>query len=280
MSLVAAPSDRRFHRSHVKPARRRAWQKLAGRASIVMVAAALVLLACYRAGGLVAHSQVLHVEHIAVRGNLQLSTGEVIGILSGLEGQSVISADLEKWRQKLLASPWVRDAALHRSLPSTIEVAISEREPIGIGRIDGSLYLIDEHGAVIDEYGPQYAEFDLPIVEGAAAVPSSGHAAADEDRAGLAARVAASLKPSPDIAGRLSEIDVSDAHNAAVTLSGEPAVIYLGEDRFRERLQSYLELSAALRDRVPEIDYVDLRFDGRIYVRPSGKTGKARAVKR
>ena len=28
------------------------------------------------------------------------------------------------------------------------------------------LYLVDASGDVIDEFGPQYAEFDLPIVDG------------------------------------------------------------------------------------------------------------------
>ena len=48
--------------------------------------------------------------------------------------------------RRLLASPWVRDAALRRSLPSTVEVVVAEREPIGIGRIGGELYLVDERG--------------------------------------------------------------------------------------------------------------------------------------
>ena len=93
----------------------------------------------------------------------------------------------------------------------------------------------------------------------------------DEPRAGLAARVIAQLKPKPEVLRRLSQIDVSDAHNAAVILAGDPAVIYVGEDQFLPRLQSYVELAAALRERVPEIDSVDLRFDDRIYVRPRAK---------
>ena len=42
-----------------------------------------------------------------------------------------------------------------------------------------------------------------------------------------------------------------------------------GNERFVERLQSYYELAPALRERVPDIDYVDLRFDERVYVRPA-----------
>src|SRR5262249_30174151 len=75
-----------------------------------------------------------------------------------------------------------------------------------------------------------------------------------------------------DIGRRLSQIDVSNLHDAVVILSGDTAVIHLGEEQFLPRLQSYLELAPALRERVPEIDYVDLRFDERIYVKPANAT--------
>jgi hypothetical protein len=64
----------------------------------------------------------------------------------------------------------------------------------------------------------------------------------------------------------LSQLDVSDVHDATALVSGDPAVIHLGDDRFLQRLQSYLDVASALRDQVPNIDYVDVRFDGRIYV--------------
>jgi cell division septal protein FtsQ len=77
------------------------------------------------------------------------------------------------------------------------------------------------------------------------------------------------------VARRLSQVDVSDLHNASVILSDDPAVIQLGEDQFLARLQAYLDLAPTLRQRVADIDYVDLRFDDRIYVRPSRGTLKS-----
>jgi cell division protein FtsQ len=175
----------------------------------------------------------------------------------------------------LLSSPWVLDADLRRSLPSTVEVAVSERRPIGIGRMDGQMYLIDERGVIIDEYGPQYAEFDLPIIDGLSA-PTEAGTMTDPGRAELAARVVAALRPKPETARQVSQVDVHDLHNAAVILSGDSAVIQLGDQQFLQRLESYLELAPALRERVADIDHVDLRFDGRIYVRPTRHTGPAR----
>ncbi len=269
MSAVAAPADRRFRRAHVKPARRkRTWRAMAGPAIRYGVASAIVGLAIYRGAQVSATAHLLQVNRIVVHGNERLSRGEVLAVLSGLRGESLLWTDLDSWRRRLLASPWVRDAALRRSLPSTVEVVVSERQPIGIGRINGGdMYLVDERGVIIDQYGPQYADFDLPIIDGLSAVNQDG-SLTDERRAELAARLTAALKAKPQVARRVSQIDVTDLHNVSVILSGDAAVIQLGEDQFLPRLQAYLELAQALRERVADIDYVDLRFDDRIYVKP------------
>jgi cell division protein FtsQ len=277
MNGVAAPADRRFHRAHVKPARRRAWRALVGAAAKYALAAVAVGSAVYWGSGALAHTRVFSVERLVVRGNARLSTGEVQAVLTGLQGESLLWADLDRWRDRLRSTPWVRDASLKRSIPSTIEIVISEREPAAVERIKGDLYLVDERGIVIDEDGPQYADLDLPIVDGLSAADGRAGEATDEARAELAASVISTLRAKPEIFQRLSQVDVADPRNVHVILSGESAVIHLGDDRFLERLESYLALSAALHERVPEIDYVDLRFESRIYVRPAG-TGQKKNV--
>ena len=273
MSPVASlAADKRFRRAHVKPAHTRRRRRRLLRPLVVwgLVVAALAF-GCYRVSIAGAHAHVLQVDRIVVRGNERLSKGEVLAVLNGLRGESLVWTDLDAWRRRLLASPWVGDAALRRSLPSTVEVVISERQPIGIGRINGDMYLVDDRGVIIDQYGPQYTDLDLPIVDGLSAAPSDSPTMTDEVRADLAARVIGAINARPAIARRLSQIDVSDAHNARVILSGDTAVIQLGDDQFLPRLESYLQLATALRERVAEIDYVDLRFEDRIYVRPAGK---------
>jgi cell division protein FtsQ len=276
VSAIAAPADRRFRRAHVKPSRRRRhWRvivkPLAGCVALVIVLA----YGLHRTSVVAARTHVLVVDRINIRGNERLSKSEVLAVLSGLRGENLVLTDLDRWRRRLLASPWVRDAALRRSLPSTIDVVVWERQPIGIGRVNGDTYLVDDRGVIIDQYGPQYANFDLPIIDGLAAAPGGG-TMTDEGRADLAARVIAALKNKPKLASRLSQVDVSDLHNAAIILSGDPAVIHLGDEQFLPRLQSYLDLAPALRERVADIDYVDLRFDDRIYVRPASAVKRKR----
>ena len=283
MSAVAAQTDRRFRRAHVKPARRkRRWRALAGPPLIWSAFAAALTYGVYRTSALAAHAHVLQVEKIIVRGNERLSKGDVLAVLNGLRGENLVWTDLDRWRTRLIASPWVRDAALRRSLPSTVEVVVSERQPIGIGRINADMYLVDERGVIIDQYGPQYADLDLPIIDGLTAASPGGGSMTDQARAELAARVIAAVKAKPGVerpAAPFTTSTLNDLHNASVILSGDPAMIQLGEDQFLTRLQAYLDLAPTLRERVADIDSVDLRFDDRIYVRPTNRKLDVRSRK-
>lgn len=268
---VTAPADKKFRRANVRPGKRRraprarwAWRLAAWVGAIVLVA-----YAGFRATELVLHASVLQVRRIAVHGNVRLSSGDVQAIVDGLRGSSILTVNLAAYRRRLLESPWVGEVALRRVLPSTVEIFVSERQPIGLCRLGTHLYLVDATGTLIDEFGPEYAEFDLPIIDGLVRAPSSGQPAVDEERAALADRVIEALAPRKDLARRVSQIDVHDVHDAVVLLQHDPALLHLGEDHFLERLASYVELAPALRDRVPQIDYVDLRFKERLYVRPA-----------
>jgi cell division protein FtsQ len=270
VSVVAVATDRRFRRSHVRPSRQKpGWRRNARRAIRLALVVAALGYGSYRGAAALTQAAVLRIDRIAVQGNEQLSTGEVLAVLSGLRGQNLIRADLGMWRRRLLSSPWIRDAALRRSLPSTVDVVVSERRPVGIGRIKGQLYLVDARGVLIDEYGPRHAELDLPIIDGLPDPDESG--TTDPARLELAARVIAAVNAKPETAKRLSQIDVRDVHNASVILTGDSEVIQLGEQQFLPRIERYVELAPTLRARVPGIDVVDLRFDGRVYVKPAPK---------
>jgi cell division protein FtsQ len=265
---VKAPYEKNFRRARARPGKRnRGRGRVSWRVVRNVVCAALAVYAAYRAFDLVVHASALRVQHIAVHGNVRLSAGEVQMLVGDLRGTSILTADLLAYRRRLLRSPWVADVALRRVLPSTVEVFVSERRPMGLCRMGNQVYLVDRFGIVIDEFGPQYAEFDLPIIDGLVRPPSSGEPALDERRADLAARVIDAMAARKDLAQRVSQIDVGDLHDAVVLLDGDQALLHLGEDLFLERLQSYVDVATDLRERVPDIDYVDLRFDQRMYVR-------------
>jgi cell division septal protein FtsQ len=277
---VRAPAERNFRRAKVKPGKRKSQVRrrwVSWRAARVALMVVLAAYSAVRAFDLVASASTLQVKRIDVQGHVRLSAGEVKALVDGLRGGNILTADLGAYRRKLLESPWVEDVALRRLLPSTIEVFVEERRPVGLCRLGPDLYLVDRHGTLIDEFGPQYAEFDLPIIDGLIRSPDEGGPIVDVARIELAARVIEAVSERRSLAQRLSQIDVSDVRDAVVLLDGDPARLRLGTERFLERLQNYVDLAPAFRARYPEIDYIDLRFEDRIALRPVSRDGRGNA---
>ncbi len=283
---VKTLTERNFRRARAKPAKRKYLTVLfSWKVARIVLIGVVVSLAALRAAQLAYASEVFRVSHVAVHGNVRVSTGEVEAMVRELKGTNILTTDLGFWRGKLLESPWVAEVSLRRVLPATVDVHISERSAFGLGRNGDTLYLISPDGTVLDEFGPRYSAFDLPIVDGLFVRKTAPRAKrgrggsepaskVDPARATLAARVIESIRGSDQLEPRLSQIDVSDAHDAVVLLDGDPALLHLGEDRFRERLHSYLEYAERLRERIPNIDSVDLRFEERVYVKPRGRADR------
>jgi len=277
---VTAPSDRRFRRSQI-PATRRRHLRARPRWRVVKVAALVGLFAgaVSWAAGAAVDLPWLRVRHIRVHGNQRVHAGEVGALLEGMTGQSLLAVDLDRWRSRLFASAWVADATLRRRLPGTIDVELRERVPMGIARAGADLLLVDAAGTVIDEYGPRYADCDLPIIDGIIMTPVSVPPAIDRLRGELVSRLMSELRTRPELARRVSQIDAGNVHDVHVILDGDPAVVHLGETQFAERLDAYVSVQATLREQVPDIDYVDVRFGERVYVGVAQAAGVARPTR-
>lgn len=268
---VAAPADKRFRRPDVRPGRRRRIGQLAWRAGRFVV----VFLASFSVAGWAAHavheSSVLRVDRVVVRGNVRLSSGDVEALVAGIRGEKILTIDFDHYRERVMDSPWVAEVTFWRVLPSTVEIQLAERVPMVVARLGQHLYLVDNAGIVIDEFGPQYRDFDLPIVDGLVSTAARKGPMADIGRVRLIGRFLDAVAARPDLAKRVSQLNVSNARDLVVLLDGDPAMLHVGDDHFINRLQMYLDLSPTLQEQFVDIDYVDLRFDERLYVGSRGR---------
>lgn len=274
MAVYARP-ERSFRRAYVQPMPRRWFARRLG------LLAHVSLLLCAGLGAewslqALRRADVFRIDTITVEGNRRLSAGEVAGLVMPLHGENLLVADLEAGRASLLASGWIRGAVLRRVLPSGLHVTLDERVPVGLGRIASRLYLVDSTGHVIDEYGPRFAGLDLPVIDGLSGGARDAHV--DRRRASLATRLLADVGAHADLADRVSQVDVANPHDAVVLLTGDPVRIHLGEREFAARLRMYLDVVSALREAVSDIDYVDVRFDRRVYVGPARDSAARRRV--
>ena len=120
---VKVPTEKNFRRAKsAKPGRKKSGRRpLSWRAVTIVGAGLLVLYSTYRAFDLVLNSATLQVQKVVIQGNVRLSTGEVRTLIDGLRGTSIITADLDTYRARLMESPWVADVGMRRILPSTVE---------------------------------------------------------------------------------------------------------------------------------------------------------------
>ena len=163
MPVNAPPADKRFRRSHVRPTSRRdSWR---GRVRRGLAAAGLVVLfasVVYGAVGYAVTSSSLTIRHIAVSGNQRLSSGQVQALLGHLIGSSTVAADIEQARRKLTDFRWVDTVEIRRVFPASVSVVLTEKQAIALGRINGSLFLIDRSAMFIDELRSQLCRVRPP----------------------------------------------------------------------------------------------------------------------
>ena len=204
----------------------------------------------------------LRVQRIRVHGNERVHAGEVAALLEGMTGQSLLAVDLDRWRSRLFASPWWLTQRARR-LPGTIDVELRERVQWASRAPARTCSWSTRRARSSTNTGG-----GMPIATCRSSTGLSRRPCIppviDRPHGQLVSRLMSELRKAPHLARRVSQIDAVNVHDVHVILDGDPAVIRLGETRFVERLDSYVSLQATLREQVPDIDYVDVRFGERV----------------
>jgi cell division protein FtsQ len=210
------------------------------------------------------------VRQIAVHGTSRLTTSDVEGLIGDLRHDNLLLADLGRYQEQLRRSPWIREVTLHRELPATVVVDVTERVPMVFAHLGDRLYLVDQTGAIIDESGPRYRDLDLPVVDGLASRGVTAGSSVDQWRVSLVGRFLTALSAAPALRALVSQIDVSDPHDITVLLEGDPTLVRVGDGHFVDRLERYLALAPTLREKLSDLEYVDVRFQD-LFVMPRGR---------
>lgn len=219
---------------------------------------------------------------LEIDGVVHSSRAQVEQVFARDAGRSVYLTPLEERRRNLLAVSWVEDASVSRLWPNRIRVKIRERRPVAfvqIGSDEGrrgraiaemeahaaSRYaLIDADGVILQPETP--AKFEMPLVVGL--TPEQPQA----DRRLRIRRVLRMIEEVGTLADAISEIDVGDADNLKITqqMGDRAFVLMLGHQRYRQRLDKFLENYPQISERVPDAAVFDLRIEDRITARPAG----------
>jgi cell division protein FtsQ len=183
------------------------------RGRLIVVAGVGLALAAGAAAS--TYSGLFAADRLLVIGE-RMRTEDAILRRAGLApGSNVFHLDRAGAREALLADPWIADAVIETSLPSTITVRVTERRPIAVS--SGTVLAAD--GTVLPGAPPT----GLPVIRGAGSLQPA-------DRSG-AASVVASLRP----AERRALTAVTVASDGAVRLSLGPIEVRWGTPAENER---------------------------------------------
>ena len=185
---------------------------------------------------------------------------------------NILAVDLDAYRRRLLDSPWVADA---RAAPrAAVDHRVSGHRAAADGASPAGRQLYWSTDAARSSTSTARSTRNSTCRSSTASsrAPASRRAGVDEPACGSRRACSTRSRP-PGLGGAVSQIDVRDAHDAVVLLDGDPALLHLGDDAVRRAAADVLELAPTLRERVPDIDYVDLRFDERVMCVPMHATG-------
>ena len=212
----------------------------------------------------VINSPVFGIDRIRVEGARQLTADEVRELAAVEPGTNLLRLSVEDVAAALESSPWVRDAAADRSLPTTLVLRVEERRAVGWVQDPSGPAVVADDGTVVDRPGP--VPGDLPGLGTVAASLAPGERLGGVDTL----RVAASMRD--ELLATVATVAEVDGE-LLLGLRDGGEVRYGEADHLLEKNRALAEMLAWAADRGVGVDYVDVRIPSAPALRPASLAG-------
>jgi cell division protein FtsQ len=176
-------------------------------------------------------SPLLSVRKVEVEGVVYANPELVASIVDSIDGEPILTVDLDAAEDKLLMIPWVRQARVSMHLPSRVTIEVVERTPIAFFRsVDGFNRVIDRDGRVLDVIEGDPVDF-TPII-GTGPNLSAGQ---NTEQPFLGAAELINALPS-ELRSRLLRVTVSPEGEVSLALTNDVEVLFGRPDDFQAKL--------------------------------------------
>jgi len=172
---------------------------------------------------------------------------------------NILFCDLAVLQGRLKSCPWVREARVQKVFPSSLKIEITERTPFALLEKNG-LALLAEDGTVLEPSAAADA-WPLPVVRDEGAFAGRFEEKWEAARACLEAL-------SPAERARLASVECADDGRLTLTFRDDALRLVLDGTVVREKLDLVAVRRKEWESRFGALDTVDLRFDGRVILRP------------
>jgi cell division protein FtsQ len=173
---------------------------------------------------------------------------------------NLLLVDITGLQNRIEGYRWVKEARLRKVFPSSVKIEIKERQPAAVLKIGQSFMLIDEQGVVLERLAAPDAA-GLPLL-----MDSSSFNSFNKEKLTLAWECLKSL--TAEEKAEIAALDLSRSDSVGVYLKDQPTQIILGSEGFSQKLKYFQQEREEMESQYGPLEYVDLRFDGRIYFKP------------
>ncbi len=200
-------------------------------------------------------------DALKIEGLNHVARGRVARVFAEDFGRSIFSIPIAERRRRLLAIDWVEDASVSRLWPDRLAVRIRERKPVAFVAMRAGPLLVDAAGVLLDP--PARAQFAFPVLNG---VREEDSEAQRRERVGSFLRL---QREFGQLAGNVSEVDVSDVNDIRIVVRVEDRAIelMLGDENFAARYRNFLDHYQEIRKQSDDARTFDLRLEDRITAR-------------
>ena len=208
-----------------------------------------------------ANSLGFRIAAVALSGEKEISREEILTI-AGVTGRaSLLFLDADAARARLMANPWIADAAVLKLYPDRLQITIKERQAFALWQKDRHVQVIAADGTVLEAY-VERRYLNLPLVVGKGAETAAKDFLAVLDQY---PPIRAQLRASILVAQRRWNLRLQNGIDVELPESDVAAAL--------ERLVA-LDRDKKLLSR--DIALVDLRLPDRVTVRLSDAAAQAR----
>jgi cell division septal protein FtsQ len=234
---------------------------------IIVLSVSVFVMACFL--GVKVLTRSFPVKNILVSGNYHLEESEIQSAVRASYGNSLLKLSLDELEARLKKKPWIKKVILRKQFPDTIMINVEEAMPRTLLRLDDQMFLVDSEGKVLEKLDDKSTPF-LPVLVGI-------HP--QKDRGGILE--ALKLVETLDEKGFLSQKESVEVllkpYGLVLNMDGE--YIKVGYGKYQEKLQRWKDLEAEIRKKNISVDYVDLRYEKEVIVKPLKKKTKRKDEK-
>lgn len=261
MSVQFESSDRFFRPADVESIRRnyRGIQLQsffrAVRNLIIIVALVIGAIVAYR------HTQSdarFAIKRVEVTGAVHTQRAAIDALTRQYAGLNLFRLDIDRIRRDLASLDWVSRIEIEKELPDTLRIRIVERTPAALISRNGVIRYVDENGAAFADLSPAIGDTDLPLISA-----SSG-----DDVVRGVDLIRRLHTTDPAVYARISEVRPLLPHGFALFDRELGAFVYADGSDLSAKWRDLYAIADAENLRRGDIQYADLRFNGRIVLKP------------